>query len=286
MSDLLENNVIKIVTEHLDLFFYRGGNTPQGVWTSTFLGDGFQRITGYTLKEFHALIQDWRVLIHKDDQDRVFKEAECLQKRECTLTQEYRIKCMDGSERWVTDYKSSHHKNGEVSVDGLVIDSTDKKKSEEYIAKLNRELRIKNEELEISNSSLRRVISQIESDKMQLRMEVAEKIEDSILPHLEKLLKGLEGVDNNLYEIASVATARLKRLHENSLGQKALANKRVTHTEKEICSLIKDGKSSQEIANLLSISVETVKTHRRNIRKKLEIPQGENLYSYLMSLSR
>jgi DNA-binding NarL/FixJ family response regulator len=52
----------------------------------------------------------------------------------------------------------------------------------------------------------------------------------------------------------------------------------LTKREKEILSLIAEKKKSKEISDMLSISQETVKTHRKNIRQKL----GMNNYSDLI----
>ena len=52
--------------------------------------------------------------------------------------------------------------------------------------------------------------------------------------------------------------------------------------ELRIAMMIKNGFSTDEIARLLHISPHTVKTHRRNIRKKLNIRNSNiNLTSYL-----
>ncbi|MFN7675902.1 response regulator transcription factor, partial [Flavobacterium sp.] len=45
--------------------------------------------------------------------------------------------------------------------------------------------------------------------------------------------------------------------------------------EKEILRLVADGKSSQEIADILCIGKNTVDTHRKNIIKKFNI-KGKN----------
>jgi DNA-binding CsgD family transcriptional regulator len=55
-------------------------------------------------------------------------------------------------------------------------------------------------------------------------------------------------------------------------------------TELRIASMIKHGVSAEEIARHLYISPSTVKTHRRNIRRKLNIQNsGINLRAYLAS---
>jgi len=55
-------------------------------------------------------------------------------------------------------------------------------------------------------------------------------------------------------------------------------------TELRIASMIKNGMSSEEIAEYLYISSFTIKTHRRNIRRKLNLQNsGVNLRAYLES---
>ncbi len=58
----------------------------------------------------------------------------------------------------------------------------------------------------------------------------------------------------------------------------------LTPTELKVCSLIKIGLSSKEIANLLFITHRTVELHRTRIRKKLVLEHSTNLTSYLSSL--
>jgi DNA-binding CsgD family transcriptional regulator len=59
----------------------------------------------------------------------------------------------------------------------------------------------------------------------------------------------------------------------------------LTPTEMRIASMIKDGYKSEDIARLLSVSFNTVKTHRKNIRKKLRLKKKPiNLASYFKSI--
>jgi two-component system, NarL family, response regulator NreC len=54
----------------------------------------------------------------------------------------------------------------------------------------------------------------------------------------------------------------------------------LTKREVEILGLLSEGKSSQEIANLLFISVHTVNCHRSNIRRKLNLRKTVDLVKY------
>ena len=54
----------------------------------------------------------------------------------------------------------------------------------------------------------------------------------------------------------------------------------LTEREKELLKLWAQGATNSEISDLLSISIETVKTHRKNIKKKLEIQNSTELNTY------
>lgn len=58
----------------------------------------------------------------------------------------------------------------------------------------------------------------------------------------------------------------------------------LTPTELKICSLLKVDLSTKEIARLLHISVHTVETHRKHIRKKINISTEKNLSSFFMGM--
>jgi hypothetical protein len=53
-------------------------------------------------------------------------------------------------------------------------------------------------------------------------------------------------------------------------------NKNLTATESRILSLIAQQKNSKEIAELLFVSEKTIRNHRYNIKKKLDLPKENN----------
>ena len=59
----------------------------------------------------------------------------------------------------------------------------------------------------------------------------------------------------------------------------------LTPKEMELCNLIKGGLANKEIAELLNITLRTVESHRKSIRRKLGIAnQDINLTVYLQTL--
>ncbi|MEQ8204002.1 MAG: helix-turn-helix transcriptional regulator, partial [Smithellaceae bacterium] len=60
----------------------------------------------------------------------------------------------------------------------------------------------------------------------------------------------------------------------------------LTPREIQIVSLIKDGKTTKEIARALGIGEGSIDTHRKNIRKKMGLNRACNLQSHLRFLEK
>ncbi|MCJ7541336.1 MAG: helix-turn-helix transcriptional regulator [Desulfobacterales bacterium] len=80
----------------------------------------------------------------------------------------------------------------------------------------------------------------------------------------------------NYLEVCNAATG------EDALDAQII----LTPQEIKVVTLIKDGKSSKEIGDILNISETTVNFHRKNLRKKFGLKNRQmNLRSYLMSMT-
>lgn len=61
---------------------------------------------------------------------------------------------------------------------------------------------------------------------------------------------------------------------------------KLTPTEKKVVFLLKQNFLSKEVADILNISIETINTHRKKIRKKLNLTnKSKNLVSYIKSMN-
>ena len=91
----------------------------------------------------------------------------------------------------------------------------------------------------------------------------------------EKLRTYLDILESNLNDIISPF---LKNLSSQYLN--------LTPTEIQVANLIREGKSTKEIAEILNISERAIEFHRNNIREKLGLKKAKtNLRSYLMTLT-
>jgi DNA-binding NarL/FixJ family response regulator len=82
---------------------------------------------------------------------------------------------------------------------------------------------------------------------------------------------------------------RCKKMNQSSLSRDTfktyLLEKEISNREMEIIQQIIEGKSSKEIAESLFISYHTVTTHRKNINKKLNVKNPQDLIRIKMELN-
>ncbi|MFH1155619.1 MAG: LuxR C-terminal-related transcriptional regulator [Pseudomonadota bacterium] len=163
-------------------------------------------------------------------------------------------------------------------------DITDLKKVEHTLLAREEELRARTVSLEEKNITLKVLLEHRDNDRSELETLVLKNVRHQILPFVEKLKSSsLKPSEKRLVEIIA---QHLNELTSPMITSLSNANVLLTPQEIQVASLVKDGKSSQEIANLLFLSEATVHFHRKNIRNKLGIQNKKvNLRSHLMTLA-
>lgn len=147
---------------------------------------------------------------------------------------------------------------------------------------LEKQLRQEKQQTEEMNLTLKTVLKSIEQDKKDFENRVATKIRTSILPGINKIGNASDDkVSRSYLTLLEQQLLSLTKGFENELHAGLL---KLTRTEMEICRFIQAGCSTKDICNAMRISYETVQTHRKNIRKKLELNGRKlNLHTYLMN---
>ena len=158
------------------------------------------------------------------------------------------------------------------------------KLTEEALKNSQEELFEQKQSLEEANIALKVLLKQREEDKLELEKKVLTNIKDLVLPYVEKLKNSrLKPKDKTLVEIVET---HLNDVISPLLQRFANAKILLTPQEMQVASLVKDGKTSKEIADILNVSETTVNFHRKNLRVKFGLTnQRTNLRSYLLSIS-
>ena len=139
----------------------------------------------------------------------------------------------------------------------------------------------RNREIIETNKALSVLARNIDRDRKLLEEKIYKTSRINIIP----IIKELQG-DKNCQKC--MASLELLKTYLNDLVPYPNDHHDIivslTDQEMRVAVMIKKGLTSQKIANMLHISLPTVKTHRKNIRKKLKIKNFEiNLASYLRS---
>jgi PAS domain S-box-containing protein len=151
------------------------------------------------------------------------------------------------------------------------------------LLKRREEDRVELEEKVLSNM-MKILLKRREEDRVELEEKVLSNMNELIKPYLEKLKKGkltdkqkayINILESNIDDIISPFVQRL--------SSKFL---KLTPTEIQVTNLIKQGRTSKEIADIMNLAQSTVNFHRDNIRIKTGIKNKKtNLRTYLLSLS-
>lgn len=145
---------------------------------------------------------------------------------------------------------------------------------------MERYLREEKSQAEEMNVTLRNVMKAIDQEKEQLELSIAQKVTTSIIPSLQKLAAEEHPDIREMYmKILRDQLAGLTR-SSGTLNNQDIV--RLTKSEVQVCQLIQSGSTSKDIADVMAISIETVQTHRKNIRRKLGLSGKDvNLFAYL-----
>lgn len=125
-----------------------------------------------------------------------------------------------------------------------------------------------NSQLRDTNRALSIFAQNIEREREEVEKRIALKLRNLIIPIVEKLRR-----DRTLVKYETQLDMLVMQVEDLTSGfaMDSRIAALLSFTELRIASLIKNGVTTEEIARQLNISASTVRTHRKNIRKKLKI---------------
>lgn len=121
------------------------------------------------------------------------------------------------------------------------------------------------------NTALKQVLRNVEEERQELKDELAQQVREEVLPTVERIALEESPLVRQAYR-----SALKEKIADMSVTTQDSTNllSRLTPRETDICRLIQQGWQGRAIAEELGISFETLQTHRKNIRRKLELKGG------------
>jgi len=163
-------------------------------------------------------------------------------------------------------------------------DITELKLTQESLKAHQTILEDKNQSLEEVNIALKVLIRQRETDKSDMENKILTNVKSFVLPYVKRLRESrlsekdrtlVRILDDQINDIISPLIQRLSNAHIL-----------LTPQEMQVATLVKDGRTTSEIAQVLFVSEATVSFHRKNLRSKLGLKKKQtNLRSFLLSMS-
>ena len=164
----------------------------------------------------------------------------------------------------------------------FIVGVSDRAQIQNELKQCQKELRETKEILKEKNIALRELMRQVEIENQKVKESISFNIEKLLLPLVQRLrikskeedLPAFELLENNVKQIATQFDLKISILPE-----------RLSTKEIEVCNMVRSGFSSKEIASMFGVSLKTVETHRKNIRKKLNLKDRKtNLAAYLNTI--
>jgi DNA-binding NarL/FixJ family response regulator len=159
----------------------------------------------------------------------------------------------------------------------------ERRKAQRVLKKNEKELEHKTHELEEINAALNVLLKRIEQDKKELEQRMLSNVKDLIFPYLKKLQESRSKDNQKTY--LNIIESNLNNIIAPFLHRLSSKYSDLTPSEIQVAELVKEGRTTKEIAELLNSSIRAIEFHRGNLRKKLGLANKKaNLRSYLLSL--
>ncbi|MBU1342757.1 MAG: PAS domain S-box protein [Proteobacteria bacterium] len=180
--------------------------------------------------------------------------------------------------------------NGDFKGSFAVITDISKQKKEKNqleirVKQRTRELENKTKSLEEVNTALRVLLKKREEDKTILEERMLLNIRELVTPYIEKI-RGSQ-LNDRQQGCLDIMEATLNDIVSPFLHKLSLKFLNLTPSEIQVANLVKFGKTTKEIAQILNLSGKTIEFYRKSIRKKIGITNKTiNLQTFLSSTDK
>jgi DNA-binding CsgD family transcriptional regulator len=188
-----------------------------------------------------------------------------------------------GAHIWVTASPLYDREGKLIGAIESIRDISGRKEIESALQLREKALEHKTHQLEEMNAALNVLLQKREDDQKELQESVISNLKEMVVPYLEKVKRSQLNESQRTY--IGILETHLNEVLSPFLKNISTKLTNLTPTEIQVASLVKDGKTSKEIAQLLGVAEKTVSGHRYNLRIKLGLKKEKiNLRSHLLSL--
>jgi len=196
----------------------------------------------------------------------------------------FRHRLANGEIRDVEVFSGPIKVHGRELLYSIIHDITERKQVELALLERGKELENKTHELREVNAALKVLLKHRDEDKKELEEKVIANVKKLVFPYVEKLNNSRLNDRQMVY--LNIIKSNLEDIIAPFLHQLYSKFSDLTPGEIQVAGLVRDGKTTKEIADLLNSSTGAVNFHRNNIRAKLGLRNTKtNLRSFLLPLA-
>ncbi|MCK5836933.1 MAG: PAS domain S-box protein [Desulfobacula sp.] len=168
-----------------------------------------------------------------------------------------------------------------------IVTDISKQKKEKNLLELRvqqrtRDLENKTKTLEEVNTALRVLLRKREEDKTILEERMVLNIRELVLPFIERMKE--DKLSDSQRGCLNIVESTLIDIVSPFLHKLAMEFSNLTPSEIQVANMVKYGKTTKEIAQILNLSAKTIEFYRKRIRKKIGITNKTiNLRTFLSS---
>lgn len=173
--------------------------------------------------------------------------------------------------------------SGEITgLCGIARNITERKRVEQELRAKEQQLELQAGNLAEINTALKVLLDHRDQERRKMQEDLVTRARTLIYPYLDKL--GNEGLGARAGVYLEIVRANLDELITQYAQGTPSRYRELTPMEITVADLIKQGKTTKEIACLLNVSAHAVSFHRTNLRRKLGLDhRSVNLRSHLLN---
>lgn len=188
------------------------------------------------------------------------------------------------TKHWLTYKFPIEQDDDSILLGGIALDVSARIKAVQELEKRDRELDIQKENLERANTALKVLMEHRQQEMIKKEKDTLATLEKLVLPYLQMIQT--KNLDPEPASCLNIALHNLTHVAADFASRLSSKETLLSPAELKVADMLRQGKTVDEIADILCISPYTVARHRAGIRGKLGLTNKKiNLRNYLKSLS-